>query len=180
MTMKTRLRSLPRIRIANDRQPVAPAHSARRLLLAVLLLPACLSLSACDLFGEEAAARAEAAKDAEGRAIGSGCRLSGRSLEDCYTQNPRALKASVFAGWRDMDGYMRENNIAIVPPPDYRAVTEIASPATPPAEAPTATAPGQSAPEPKAEPKAETTQPGAKPDKADKAAPTEALPSKHS
>jgi hypothetical protein len=30
--------------------------------------------------------------------------------------NPKALKAAVFTGWRDMDGYMRENKIDIVPP----------------------------------------------------------------
>lgn len=119
MTTKIRFQSLAAV--ARTAPRFAHGASVRRMLLAVFLLPACLGLSACDLFGEEAEARATAARDAEGRAIGSGCRHAGRSLEDCYTQNPRALKASVFAGWRDMDGYMRENNIAIVPPPDYRA-----------------------------------------------------------
>ncbi len=95
--------------------------SSRRILLALILLPASLGLTACDPFGTEEQARAIAAKDAEGRAVGSACRHSGRSLEDCYTLNPKALKAAVFAGWRDMDGYMRENKIEAVPPPDYRA-----------------------------------------------------------
>ncbi|SMB29211.1 conserved exported protein of unknown function [Sterolibacterium denitrificans] len=119
MTTKIRFQSLAAN--ASNVLRFARGLPVRRMLLAAFLLPACLGLSACDLFGEEAEARASAARDAEGRAIGSGCRHSGRALEDCYTQNPRALKASVFAGWRDMDGYMRENNIAVVPPPDYRA-----------------------------------------------------------
>lgn len=121
--------------------PEQTAPWLRRLLLATLVLPACLGLAACDLLGEEAEARAAAARDAEGRAIGSACRHSGRSLEDCYTQNPRAIKASVFAGWRDMDGYMRENDIGIIPPPEYRNQNEIEvqpsqeapTPSTPPA-----------------------------------------------
>lgn len=84
----------------------------RHALLA-LLLPVCLGLTACDLLGDEALANA---KEAEGRAIGSGCRHAGRSLEDCYKINAKASKAAIFAGWRDMDGYMRENKIEIIPP----------------------------------------------------------------
>ena len=84
----------------------------RHALLA-LLLPACLTLTACDLLGDEALANA---KEAEGRAIGSGCRHTGRSLEECYKLNAKASKAAIFAGWRDMDGYMRDNKIDIIPP----------------------------------------------------------------
>ena len=98
--------------------------SSRRKLLALLLLPASLALTACDPFGTEEQAKAAAAKEAEGRAIGSGCRHTGRSLEDCYMLNPKALKAAVFNGWRDMDAYMRENKIENMPPPDYRAKPE--------------------------------------------------------
>lgn len=93
-------------------------ESAMRLR-PTLLLPACLTLTlilpltACDLLGDEAMA---SAKEAEGRAIGSGCRHTGRSLEECYKLNAKASKAAIFAGWRDMDGYMRENNIEIIPP----------------------------------------------------------------
>jgi hypothetical protein len=39
----------------------------------------------------------------------------GRSVEDCYANNKRAEKAAVFAGWKEMNDYMRENNIAAVP-----------------------------------------------------------------
>src|SRR3989344_5174569 len=38
-----------------------------------------------------------------------------RGLQDCYTLNPKAPKASVFAGWKDMDAYMRENKIEGAP-----------------------------------------------------------------
>jgi len=30
--------------------------------------------------------------------------------------NPKALKAAIYAGWRDMDAYMRDNNIQAVVP----------------------------------------------------------------
>lgn len=73
-------------------------------------------LAGCEQLGIEDPARIAAERDAEGRAIGSGCRHSGRSLEDCYSLNKRASKAAIFTGWRDMDAYMRENNIDVVPP----------------------------------------------------------------
>lgn len=72
-------------------------------------------LAGCDQLGLETPAQLAAAKEAEGRAVGSACRHSGRALEDCYTLNPKAQKAAVFTGWRDMDAYMRENNIEVVP-----------------------------------------------------------------
>jgi len=56
-----------------------------------------------------------AQRDAEAKAIGGACRHALRGLEDCYTLNPKATKASVFAGWKDMDAYMRENKIEGTP-----------------------------------------------------------------
>jgi hypothetical protein len=53
--------------------------------------------------------------ESEGRAIGSACRHAGRSLEDCYTLNGSAEKAAVFAGWRDMNDYMMEHKLEVVP-----------------------------------------------------------------
>lgn len=70
-----------------------------------------LLLAGCEQIGIEDPAKMDARRDGEARAIGAACRHSGRALEECYAVNPRALKASVFAGWRDMDGYMRENKI---------------------------------------------------------------------
>ena len=55
------------------------------------------------------------ARDDEAKAIGGACRHALRGIEDCYTLNPKAAKASVFAGWKDMDAYMRENKIEGTP-----------------------------------------------------------------
>ena len=81
----------------------------------ISLLLAATALSGCDLFGDSAE-KIAAAKEAEGKAIGGACRHAGRAIEDCYLLNKKADKASVFAGWRDMNAYMRENKIAAVPP----------------------------------------------------------------
>ena len=50
-------------------------------------------------------------RDAEAKAVGGACRHALRGLEDCFTLNPKSNKALVFAGWKDMDQYMRENKI---------------------------------------------------------------------
>ena len=86
-----------------------------RRLTCLSLLLAATALSGCDLFGESAEKLA-AAREAEGRAIGGACRHAGRAIEDCYALNKKADKASVFAGWRDMNDYMRENKIDAVSP----------------------------------------------------------------
>ena len=52
-----------------------------------------------------------ALREAEAKAIGGACRHGLRSIEDCYSLNEQASKAAVFEGWKDMDGYMRENKI---------------------------------------------------------------------
>ena len=49
------------------------------------------------------------------KAIGAACRLSGRSLEECYRLNPDAGKASIWAGWRDMQEYMVKQNLSAMP-----------------------------------------------------------------
>jgi len=85
------------------------------LRLFLLLIP--FALSACEQLGLDDQAKIAAAREAEGRAIGSACRQSARALEDCYSLNPKAQKAAIFAGWRDMDGYMRENKIESIAPP---------------------------------------------------------------
>lgn len=72
-------------------------------------------LAGCDLLGESDEQYA-ARRDADGRAIGSACRHAGRAIEDCYLLNKRADKAAVFAGWREMNDYMRENKIEPVVP----------------------------------------------------------------
>lgn len=68
------------------------------------------------MLGIESTQAIAARREAEGKAIGGACRHAGRAIEDCYTMNRKADKAAVFAGWRDMNDYMRENQIEAVRP----------------------------------------------------------------
>ncbi|WP_310385487.1 hypothetical protein [Roseateles sp.] len=86
------------------------------LSLRVLVLAAAALLTGCDQLGIEDPAKLAAAKEAEGKAIGSACRHALRAIEDCYTLNPKAQKAAVFTGWKEMDEYMRENKLDGVAP----------------------------------------------------------------
>jgi hypothetical protein len=86
----------------------------RRLI--PLLLTCLVGLAGCDYLGIESATVALERRAAEGRAIGAACRHAGRAIEDCYLLNRRADKAAVFAGWREMNDYMTENRIEVVPP----------------------------------------------------------------
>lgn len=91
-----------------------------------LLLFATLALSACDQvaqkLGMEDPAKKEARLEPDGKAVGSGCRQSGRAIEDCYAIYTWLPKSSIFAGWREMDEYMRENKLETIvpqlPPPE--------------------------------------------------------------
>lgn len=87
---------------------------SRRLLLAAV--PLLVLLSGCDQLGIESASQQAARREAEGKAIGAGCRHAARSIEVCYAQNRRADKAAVFAGWREMNDYMVENKMEAQPP----------------------------------------------------------------
>jgi len=92
-------------------------------------LPLLLALGGCDLMGLlgiETAGQIAEQKEAEGKAIGSGCRHAERSIEECYQNNPKAGKAAVFAGWREMDEYMRENKVAGMPPKAKPVIEEMA------------------------------------------------------
>jgi len=73
-------------------------------------------LSGCDQLGIETPQKAADRQVADAKAIGSACRHALRAIEDCYTLNPKADKASVFAGWREMDEYMRENKLEGIKP----------------------------------------------------------------
>jgi hypothetical protein len=73
-------------------------------------------LVGCDALGIESAEKIAAAREADGKAIGAACRHSARALEDCYAIYKKADRAAVFAGWRDMNDYMRENKIEAVAP----------------------------------------------------------------
>lgn len=86
--------------------------SPARVALIALLLP----LAGCDApipgLGPDARALQ---REAEAKAIGGACRHALRGLEDCFTLNPKAPKALVFAGWKEMDQYMRDNKIEGAP-----------------------------------------------------------------
>jgi hypothetical protein len=87
-----------------------------RRLSSTLLLALAVLLPGCDLFGGESAEAVAARKEAEGKAVGGACRHAGRAIEDCFALNKRADKAAVFAGWREMNDYMRDNKVETVTP----------------------------------------------------------------
>jgi len=105
-----------------------------------LLTLAPLWLAGCDLLGIESATVTAARREAEGKAIGAGCRHSARSVEQCYAQNKRADKAAVFVGWKEMSEYMAENKIEAVPPPPEPVAAAATTVAEAPAEEPEADA----------------------------------------
>lgn len=73
-------------------------------------------LGGCDQLGIDTPEKVAQRKGAEAKAIGAACRHAMRAIEDCYLLNPKADKAAVFEGWREMDEYMRENKIEGVAP----------------------------------------------------------------
>lgn len=85
------------------------------VLLPGLLLSAAL-LGGCEQLGIPDFTKSSANAEADGKAIGAACRHAGRAIEDCYNLNPGAQRAAVFAGWREMNDYMAEKNIAEVEP----------------------------------------------------------------
>ncbi|QHE86722.1 hypothetical protein [Hydrogenophaga sp. BPS33] len=87
----------------------------RRTALTLSLVAAASLLSGCEALGIETATQINAKKEAEGKAIGSACRHAVKSIEACFGAYPRAGKAAVFAGWREMDQYMRENAVVGMP-----------------------------------------------------------------
>ena len=106
------------------RRPIpARAPLAAAPLLALLLLTGCDEVAT--KLGIEDAATKTARLEGEGKAIGGACRQSGRAIEDCYSLYQWVPKAAVYAGWREMDAYMRENHMEAeapelppAPPPD--------------------------------------------------------------
>ena len=94
-----------------------------------------LALTACEqtteLLGLPDPKKDALVAEAEGKAVGGACRHAGRALEDCYALNPKAPKAAIFSGWREMNDYMTEHSIPTVPP----TITPNAKPATASAEA---------------------------------------------
>lgn len=82
----------------------------------LLIVSAALLLAACDIPGLGPDPRI-AQREAEGKAIGGGCRYAMRGIEECYRLYPKSPKTAIFDGWREMDIYMRENKLEGQPPP---------------------------------------------------------------
>ncbi len=78
-----------------------------RLLLLPLLA---VLLAGCDIPGLGPDPRI-AQREADAKAVGGACRYGLRGIEDCYSLNPRSNKAAVYAGWKEMDQYMRDNKV---------------------------------------------------------------------
>jgi hypothetical protein len=94
-----------------------------------LLILATALLAGCDMLGIETASAVAAKRETEGKAIGGACRHAGRAIEDCYALNRKVDKGAVFAGWREMNDYMREYKIIEVAPQLATAIQSAASPA---------------------------------------------------
>lgn len=104
----------------------------------LLLVSLAATLVACDKLPFPDPNRAAMQKELDSKAIGGACRHAGRALEDCYRLNPKASKAAVFAGWREMNDYMTENKLDVVlptiPSRGTRMVSESAHSGTPHAD----------------------------------------------
>ena len=87
-----------------------------RLFAPVVLSALCLLAAGCDQLGIESATAVLAKKEADGKATGGACRHAGRAIEDCYTLNKKTDKAAMYAGWREMSEYMRDNKLEPVTP----------------------------------------------------------------
>lgn len=129
--------------------------TARPLILVLLLL-----LAGCDLESLLADPKV-AQREAEAKAIGGACRYGLRNIEDCFALNEKASKAAIFAGWKDMDQYMRENKIDGVEPKGLKPPVPAVSPDE---EVVDSAKPDRKSTESKGanEPKGTETKPGAK------------------
>lgn len=85
-----------------------------------LIFIALAGLGGCDMvtqkLGLEDPGKKEARIEADGKAVGSACRQSGRAIEDCYSIYSWLPRAPIYTGWREMDAYMRENQLETIAP----------------------------------------------------------------
>lgn len=102
----------------------------RSALLAPVMIAVALLAGGCDQLGIESASAVAARREADGKAIGGACRHAGRAIEDCYVLNRRAERAAIYAGWREMNEYMRENKLEAVAP-QIQSETTVATAAKP-------------------------------------------------
>ena len=95
---------------------IAMSHFFSYRLTHASLFFSLLLITGCDRLGFPDPGVEVAAQAANAKATGSACRHAGRAIEDCYSLNPKSSRASVYEGWKEMNDYMRENNIAEVIP----------------------------------------------------------------
>jgi hypothetical protein len=112
------------------------AMQLRLPLSCCAMLCTALILSGCERIGIADPVKEAANRESDARATGGACRHAGRALEDCYAINPDAGRAAVFAGWKEMNDYMRENKIEDVKP----VIAPNSSPQLKPANEPDASA----------------------------------------
>ena len=106
----------------------------RHLVVTLGLIAASSTLVGCDALGIETATQINAKREAEARAIGSACRYALRGIEDCFAGNSKAGKAAVFEGWKEMDQYMRDNQLVGLPSGDEAPKSESGAGAAPAGE----------------------------------------------
>ncbi|MDR1368106.1 MAG: hypothetical protein LBJ76_05250 [Candidatus Accumulibacter sp.] len=89
-------------------------NTRRTALLSAIVFS--LGFAGCDDVLKKAGVQtASAQAEADSLAVGGACRQSGRAIEDCYSIYSWLVKSKIYDGWRDMDAYMRENNLETVP-----------------------------------------------------------------
>ena len=81
----------------------------------LLILFVAMQLSACDQLGLGPDPKI-AQKEADAKATGAACRNGLRGIEDCYALNKGINKAAIYAGWLEMDAYMRDNKLETIEP----------------------------------------------------------------
>lgn len=92
-----------------------------RLLITALAL----LLTACEIPGFGSAPDPRIAqRESDAKAVGGACRLAMRGIEECYGLNPKSSKSAVFAGWKEMDQYMRDNKMEGIRPVAVKAEPE--------------------------------------------------------
>jgi predicted RecB family endonuclease len=98
--------------------PKASKAMKKQLILASVAL----LMVGCDNIAALTADPRAAQRIADAKAVGSACRFGLRSIEDCYALNEKSPKSAIFDGWKEMDQYMRENNIEGIPAKGLKAL----------------------------------------------------------
>jgi hypothetical protein len=120
-----------RMQLHAARKSTTLKRGPQNWLMTAVGVCALMVLSGCDQLGIETPQKTAERQVADAKAIGGACRHAMRAIEDCYLLNPKAEKSSVFAGWRDMDEYMRENKLEGIAPVVPRPAPPVAAASKP-------------------------------------------------